>query len=358
VSSRPDLVEVRVHAPGRVNLIGDHTDYAGGLALPMAIDLGTTIVGRRGGSSVRLTSEGFDGAAQVSLPRPVPGPVDPVDPVDAAEADRTGPGWVDYVSAVIDQIRPAAGFAGRISTSLPVGAGLSSSAALEVAVALALGADLEPLALAQACQRAEQLASGTPCGLMDQLCSVAGEADHALLIDFRAITWTPVALPDGLTVVVIHSGVARQLAGSRYGQRRAEVEAAAARLGPLRDAGLEDVARLDDPVLASRARHVVSENARVLAFVDALADRNLAAAGALINQSHASLRDDFAASTPEVDQLVDQLVATPGVHGARMVGGGFGGCVVALTDPGALDQGWTVTASAGARVAPLTTLRP
>ncbi|MCB0971324.1 MAG: galactokinase, partial [Acidimicrobiales bacterium] len=229
-------------------------------------------------------------------------------------------------------------------------AGLSSSAALEVAVALALGFDGSPVALAELTQRAEQRASGVPCGIMDQLASAAGVADHAVLIDCHRLTVRPVPMPRGLEVRVIHSGEPRELAGSAYADRKAELGAAEAVVGPLRL--LDDVARLDviaDDVVRRRARHVVTENGRVRAAVAALSDGDGATLGRLLGESHRSLRDDLEVSTPALDALVDGLAATPGVHGARLTGAGFGGCAMAVCEPGALDIGWRVHPARGAR---------
>ena len=325
-------------APGRVNLIGDHTDTTGGLVLPMAIDLATTITGHRGGDKVVL----------VSADEPAPAVV----PLSVDEPSSLTPSWARYVAGVVAELRPAQGFTGEVHTTLPLGAGLSSSAALEVAVALALGFDGTALELARLTQRAEHRAAGVPCGIMDQLASASGVAGHALLIDCHTETVEPIALPPGAEIRVIHSGEPRTLAGSPYADRRAELDAAEHVVGPLRL--VDDPSRLramEDPVMTRRARHVVTENTRVRAFVAALGRGDLAAAGALMAASHASLRDDFEVSTPGLDALVDRLDATPGVYGARLTGAGFGGCVVALTEPGALDEGWLVTASAGASVA-------
>jgi galactokinase len=326
---------VRAFAPGRVNLIGDHTDYTGGLALPMAIDLGTTVAG--GPTTDRaVTLRSADEARAVVVP------------LDVEDPSLVVPEWGRYVAGVVHELRPDRGFAGDVTTTIPIGSGLSSSAALELAVALALGFDGTPEALAALGQRAEQLASGVPCGRMDQLASASGIEGHALLMDFTAGTVEPVPLPDDVAVVVVHSGEPRTLVGSPYAERRAACEEAAAAIGPLRRADLAAVATIDDPVVRRRARHVVTENARVLAFVDALGNGDVSRAGRLMVESHRSLRDDFAVSTPALDTLVDRLVAAPGVHGARLTGAGFGGCVVALTAPDALLEGWTVRPCQGA----------
>jgi galactokinase len=337
VAGAPDAPSVRAYAPGRVNLIGDHTDYAGGLALPMAIDLGTTVAGTLGGDAVVLTSDAEPEPARV--------------PLDVAEPSVVSPPWARYVAGVVAEVRPRLGLTGHVSTTLPVGGGLSSSAALEVAVALAVGFVGEPAELAALCQRAEQRSSGVPSGIMDQLASAAGEDGTAMLIDFSSLEITRVPVPDDVDVVVIDSGQSRALAGSAYAERRAEVEQAADVVGLLRGVPLADLDRIDDPVVRRRARHVLTENERVRSFAGALSAHDLADAGRLMVDSHVSLRDDFEVSTPVLDALVERLSATPGVHGARLTGAGFGGCVVALTEPGALgDEGWRVRASAGARL--------
>ena len=326
----------RAFAPGRVNVIGDHTDYTSGFVLPMAIDLGTTVAVERGGDRVELRSDDDPDPARV--------------PLQVTSPDLVEPRWARYVAGVVAELRPAVGARGTVRTTLPLGAGLSSSAALEVAVALALGFDGDSRSLAQLCQRAEQQASGVPCGIMDQLTSAAGVDGALLLVDCRTLDVTPVELSEDVAVIVVDSGERRFLASSAYAARRAECAAAEAVIGPLRDATMDDLTALDDPVLVWRAKHVVTENARVLAFVEALRAGNLSGAGALMTASHASLRDDFEVSTPGLDALVDRLVATPGVHGARLTGGGFGGSVVALADPGVDVGGRRVRPSAGATV--------
>ncbi len=330
---------VRVVAPGRVNLIGDHTDYTGGLALPMAIDLGTTIEGVVQADRVMLRS------------------VDQAEPADLAlsidDPAVLEPSWARYVGGVVHELRPPFGVSGTVRTTVPIGSGLSSSASLELAVALALGFEGAPLALAELTQRAEQVASGVPCGIMDQLASAAGVEGHALLMNFTTMHVEPVPVPADATIVVIHSGQERALAGTAYGERRAACETAAAHIGPLLDATAESVAAIEDPMIRRRARHVVTENQRVRDFVAAFRAGDLATAGRIMAASHASLRDDFEVSTGPLDALVTRLLGTPGVHGARLTGAGFGGCVVALTEPGALTEGWTVHASAGAHAVPV-----
>jgi galactokinase len=329
---------VRAFAPGRVNLIGDHTDYTGGWALPMAVEWGTTVEVERGGTRVELTSE----------EEPAPAVVD----LDVADPGAVEPAWARYVAGVVAVVRPGAGAVGTVRTTLPVGAGLSSSAALEVALALALGFEGTPRELALACQEAEHLASGVPSGVMDQLASVLGQEGDALLIDFTSLEVRPVPMPAGVDVVVVHSEQARALAGSAYAERHAQCRAAEAVIGPLRDASEFHLARLDDDLLRRRARHVVTENRRVLEFADCLWMGDLAGAGRLMTASHASLAGDFDVSTPALDDLVAELCAVPGVYGARLTGAGFGGCVVALADAASPVRGWRLHASAGAAAAP------
>jgi galactokinase len=327
---------VVAYAPGRVNVIGDHTDYTGGLVLPMAIEFGTTVTLERGGPDVLLSSDDHPEPARLRLP------------VVAPEAVQ--PPWARYVAGVVAELRPAVGGRGTVRTTLPLGAGLSSSAALEVAVALALGFEGDERSLALLCQRAEERASGVPCGVMDQLASVSGVDGSLLLIDCHTLDVTPVELSEDVALVLVDSGERRALASSAYAARRSECAAVEAIIGPLRDATPDDLTAIDDPVLVWRARHVITENARVLAFVESLRTGDVAGAGALMTASHESLRDDFEVSTPRLDALVEGLVATPGVHGARLTGAGFGGSIVALTDPGVDIGGRRVRPSAGATV--------
>jgi galactokinase len=334
-------VTVVARAPGRVNLIGDHTDYTGGLVLPMAIDRWTTVTGERFGEVVAVRSDGEAGDVEVPIG---------ADDLAAVDPARVKPPWGRYVAGVVAEARPVVGFSGRVTSTVPIGSGLSSSAALEVSVALAVGVEGTPLAVAQLCQRAEQRATGVPCGIMDQLTSAGGVEGAALLIDCRSFETTPVWLPDDAAVVVVNSGQSRTLAGSAYADRVAQTTNAERIIGPLRRASLDDVQRISHPIVRARARHVISENERVLAFAAALRAGDLATAGRLMVASHTSLRDDYEVSTPVLDDLVAELVATPGVFGARLTGAGFGGCVVALTRPGALRGELAVRAVAGASV--------
>jgi galactokinase len=327
-SALGDARNVRfARAPGRVNLIGDHTDYQVGLCLPIAINRDVLIGFRpRTDGTVRVRSLDLD--AEVSFA---------VDGWSSGALATWGRPIAETVRLLRDRLpTPFVGYDAAISSTVPMGAGLSSSAAFEVALALVTAAvgnlRLGPIELALVAQEVEQRATGVPCGVMDQLASVSGRAGHALLLDCRTLTTTPVPIPPAVGVLVVHSGLERRLAGSAYAQRRASCETAAARLGieTLRDATLEQVA--DDPI----ARHVVTENARVEAFARALTGADTTAAGALMLASHRSLRDDFEVSTPELDLLVE-LAVDAGAFGARLTGAGFGGCVVALVERGELD---------------------
>jgi galactokinase len=302
-------------APGRVNLIGDHTDYQGGWCLPLAIDRDVMIAFRpRPDATVDVRSLDLPG-----------GPAAP---------------WTRTVTAVVDVLNEAGrkpvGFDAVVSSTVPIGSGLSSSAAFEVAVAHAAanvaGLAIDRRALVHATREAEHRASGVPCGPMDQLASVFGREGAALLLDCRTLDVRPVPLPAAAAIVVVHSGLPRRLEATAYAERRAATETAAVRLGvrSLRDAHPADVA--DDP----RARHVVTENARVHAFVAALHAGDLAACGQFMLESHASLRDDFDVSTPELDTLVE-LAVDAGAFGARLTGAGFGGCAVALVPTHVID---------------------
>jgi galactokinase len=296
-------------APGRVNLIGEYTDLVGGPVLPVALDLGVRLdVTPAEGISLHSDSYG-DGA------------------VTAADGSGfSGSGWGRYVAAVAQELallgRPPVGLHGSVTATVPAGAGLSSSAALEVAVAVALCAvadfPIEPMPLAQAAQRAELRAVGVPCGIMDQAAAVLGCAGHALLLDTGGLEYEYVELPPDVAIVVLDSGVPRSLESSAYTLRKRELEQA---LAAAADRG--------DPLLARRRRHVETESRRVREVVDALRTVRVDRLGELFRAGHESLRDDLEVTIPELDRLVE-LAYARGALAARMTGGGFGGSVVAL----------------------------
>jgi galactokinase len=328
-------VTVTAFAPGRVNLIGEHTDYNGGLALPFAIERGVTV-----------TAVGTADTTVVAHARDL-GETDEFD----ATAPEPADGWRAYVRGVVAELGLTAGARVAIASDLPRGAGLSSSAALTLALALALGADDDPRRLARLGQRVENEWTGADTGLLDQLAILHGRAGHAVRIDFRDLSarHVPVDLR-GWRLATLDSGAGRSNAESGYNQRRAECRAAADALGvpSLREATASDADRLPDP-LARRVRHVAGENARVDQAVEALERGDLPRLARLIDQSHASLRDLYDASVPAVEATVERAKAA-GAAGARMMGGGFGGVVLALFPPGVDPPGGALSArpSAGA----------
>ena len=335
----PDAVRV-VRAPGRVNLIGEHTDYNEGLVLPAAID-----------REIRLAYLPMDDR-RVELTRLDSGERRGFALDDPYRATGT---WIDYAAATAAALAeaglPTNGLRGAIASTLPEDAGLSSSAAIELAVAWALLDDaaegVDRLRLAQICQRAENAFVGVQSGLMDQFSVSCALAGVALFLDCRSLEWRPVALPEGVSLVVCHTGSQRRLEASEYNVRRAECEAAVeglARLDPsiksLRDVSPELLARgarTLDPVVARRAAHIVAENERVRTVVAAFEAGDLATVGAAFHAGHISLRDLFEISSPELDALVEIAETVPGVLAARMTGGGFGGCTVNLVRPEAID---------------------
>lgn len=320
-----------VRAPGRVNLIGDHTDYTGGFVFPMAIDRYTTIHYQLTDDIVHLSSDNDPDVVEFSISSPF-------DP-------HMTPRWGRYVAAVTSLLQPARGMRGNVSTTIPVGAGLSSSAALELAVARALGSQLSSVDIALLAQEAERLATGVPTGIMDQLCISSARAGHGALIDCRSLDVNHIPIPDDI-VFVVQFIAHRTLEGSEYATRVSQCSEAEAIIGPLRDASLHDVARIQDPVIAARAQHVISENERVLSFTQALSRGDYVQAGHAMTQSHNSLSSDFTTSTTQMDQAVAAALATPGVFGARMTGGGFGGCIVCLCTPETEIGGWKVSPAA------------
>ena len=321
---------MRVIAPGRVNLIGDHTDYTGGLVFPMAIDRYTTIEYEHTGNTVSLDSADMPGHVSFGVN----------DPFDAAME----PAWGRYVSAVASLMDSPVGISGHVSTTIPVGAGLSSSAALELAAALAMGSNLPATDLALLTQHAEQLATSVPTGIMDQLCIASARSGHGTLIDCHTLEITHVPIPSDVKIVVRFIAH-RTLVGSEYSDRVAQCAAAEAIIGPLRLATMGMLDRIDDVTIRNRAQHVISENQRVLDFVVALSGGDYARAGALMTEGHRSLSSHFGSSTSQMDEMVDQMNTVPGVYGARMTGGGFGGCIVALCTPTSELDGWHVTPS-------------
>jgi galactokinase len=345
VTSEDRLVPLvrRVTGPGRVNLIGDHTDYNRGLALPLAIDLGVTVeFTPSAGRELVFTSRAF--GETVAVPLDLPG--------SPEHLSEIAPAWARPVGAMVALARPDSGGTVVIDSDLPMGAGLSSSAALCVALAELFGVTSDPAGVARLCQEAEQRA-GVPIGAMDPLVCAGGKRGHALLIEFDSLTYEQVRLPADIDIVVVHSGLPRTVASSQYALRVAECEAAAAVIGPLGLAAPTDLAALHDPLLRRRARHVASECRRVRECAAALSEGDVVTAGTLMVESHKSLTGDFEVSVPELDALVETLVGQPGIFGARMTGAGFGGCAVALCRPGTIDPSslatpaWRVEASDG-----------
>jgi galactokinase len=328
----------RFVAPGRVNLIGEHTDYNSGLALPAAIDRYTTCtIVPAAGDTLRIHSAAFDETVTISI----------------REAFARSGTWRDYAAGIVGAVSEItqlpSGAEIQVESDLPIGGGLSSSASFELALAQALlslsDVTLEPLRLAEVGMRAERAFVGIASGVMDQLTSAFGVAQSALLLDCETSATDPVALPNDLCMAIIDSQTKRELVSSEYNLRRSQCEAA---VTCLRRAGWEidsmrdvDVGELDDargtlsPELFRRVRHVVTENARVRDTVAALAAGDHGAIGDAMRASHESLRNDYEVTTPALDSLAEIARSVPGVAGARMTGGGFGGCVVVLAERGA-----------------------
>jgi galactokinase len=333
--------------PGRVNLIGEHTDYNEGWVLPVAVDRAVAIAGRRlSAPEVQCVSAHHRGYVRFPVP------------VDGIEMDQPGrarglPLWGRFIRAVLaeysllPQTGPLAGFSGAIVGDAPVGGGMSSSAALEVAVATFVaalgGPSLSPMEVARLCQRAEWRAAGVRVGVMDQAASCLGRKEQAILLDCRSYHYSYIPAPfNDTALLVYHTGVPHSLATTEYNTRRAQCEEVVRILGAaipsrsitaLRDitgADLEHYGANLSDLLRRRARHVVSENERVLAAAEALRVGDLMALGRLLCASHASLRDDYEVSSPELDAIVEIASKADGVYGARMMGAGFGGSALIL----------------------------
>ena len=322
-------------APGRINLIGEHTDYNEGFVLPAAIDKATFVAASpRTDRTVSAESMDLEGSISVDLD-------------DRDAQPRTD--WGKYVQGVALILESSGhrlhGADLLIASDIPLGAGLSSSAALEVSVGSALAAiagnSIGRMELAKICQTAEHKYGGVMSGIMDQFVSVHGESERAIFLDCRSLQWSAIAV-EGAALVICNTKTKHDLADGEYNKRRSECEEVANMLGKhsLRDVSLSDIEKMPPQMptaLKKRARHVVTENARVLAAVNALRKGDLVEAGELIDRSHASLRDDFQVSCPELDMMVSCARRQPGVLGSRMMGGGFGGCTINLMLPGARD---------------------
>jgi galactokinase len=337
--TEPDVI---ARAPGRVNLIGEHTDYNDGFVLPVAIDRDVLVAARSTGDMrAHLYAVNFRRRTEF-----------PLGDIRHHQAER----WSHYERGVVLMLQQAGyqvgGFQAAIEGNVPSGAGLSSSAAVEVATGTALKhlfrLDVDSVRLALLCQKAENQFVGVASGIMDQFISVLGKRDSALFLDCRSLETRHVPLRGNVQIVVADTTVKRGLVDSEYNQRRAECEEASRLLGQhvpgvkaLRDVTLEQFHRYEaqlPEVVRRRARHVISENERVLASVQALEADNLEAFGQLMYESHASLRDDYQVTIPQLDTLVEAARLVPGVLGSRMTGAGFGGCTVSLVETDAVDE--------------------
>jgi len=331
-----------VNAPGRVNLIGEHTDYNEGFVLPAAIQFHTSVAfAPRKDNKLVCRSENYAEQVEFTLEQ-LP--------------TKARAHWSDYVVGVAEMLSqqgiPLGGANLLICGDVPLGAGLSSSAALEVAVCHALeemnSVKTEGARVARLCQRAENEFVGAQCGIMDQFVSVHGKKDHAMLLDCRTLEYRHLPLPENVRLVICNTMIRSSVAGGEYNQRRKECEAGAQFFGgrspgvrALRDVSMEDFLRHEAELpekVRKRCRHVITENARVAQAAEALASHDLNRFGLLMGESHASLRDDFQVSCKELDILVDLAGQADGVYGARMTGGGFGGCTVNLVKSQRADE--------------------
>jgi galactokinase len=332
----------RTKAPGRVNLIGEHTDYNDGFVMPVAIGYATQVeAAPRGDGIVAIVSDAVDGPAEFRL--------------GAISRERRND-WADYARGILIELERLGvaliGTDARVSSTVPLGAGLSSSASFEVALTQALlgvaGAALDPRAIAGLAQRAEHEGAGVRSGIMDQFAVLFGKAGRATLLDTRSLEVTHLPIPGGTRVAICNTMVKHALSAGQYNARRAECERAVELLrqwypgiAALRDVTLAQLERRGESLpeaIYRRARHVVSENARVCDAADALTSADPARFGRLMNASHESLRDDYEVSCAELDAMVAAARSCAGVFGARMTGGGFGGCTVNLVEAGALDD--------------------
>ena len=333
---RPDLV---VRAPGRVNLIGEHTDYNEGFAMPMALPFDTVIAASSLGDpdigDVVIASEGF---GEVTF--------DPT--TDVAVDLPSGVKWAKHLIGVVQLLRsegvPAGGWRATVSSDIPAGAGLSSSAGIEVAAITMLlaraGLNWSPIRIAHLGQRVETEVIGLRGGIMDQFISAGAIDGHASLMDCRSFTLAPTPLPESVVVAIMDTGTRRVLAETAYADRHAACERAAAALGvtALRDATIEQLESVADDIDRQRARHVITENQRTLDASEAMKHGDAAELGRLMTASHISLRDDFEVSGPGLDAIVEVALQVPGCVGARMTGGGFAGCAVALVRTDAAER--------------------
>ncbi len=329
--STPDVFR----APGRVNLIGEHTDYNLGFVLPMAIDL----------ACYAASAPNRDGVLRVYSLNLEEGREWPIAQIGSLQASKH---WTDYVIGVVRQLPRPKGLDLMVHSTVPLGSGLSSSASIEVASALAAGFAYTPesrLELAKLCRRAENDFIGLPSGIMDQYVCVFGHENSAVQIDCANLTHRDVRLPPEAAFVAVNSMVKHQLGQSAYHQRVDECNRAVAAIQKtdpaiqsLRDADLSHLEAIADPTVRKRAKHVITEDRRVVDFVAASLQGDLAGMGRLFVASHRSLQNDYEVSCEELDFLVDKALEIEGVYGARMTGGGFGGCTVNLMDPGAQDR--------------------
>jgi len=330
---KPSLL---IRSPGRVNLIGEHTDYNDGFVFPLAIDYAIWLAltpSTDGTVTVHASSFNETGSFHIDSIR------------------HTGPDWLEYVKGVAvamqGQEYSLTGWKGCILSDLPIGSGLSSSAALEIAVVMAFAEvsrfSISPARMALLGQQAENNWVGVKCGIMDQMASACGVADHALFIDCRSLDLEPVPLPRDTLIAILDTGTPRSLASSDYNTRREQCETAARffNVAALRDVTLEilqdNIKQLDD-LVGKRALHIISENDRVLSTVDQLKKGDMNAVGRLFYESHESLRDLYNVSSPELDRMVEAAMNSSGCYGARMTGAGFGGCAVALVKSEVADK--------------------